>query len=155
MVPLKMLPNADVIDCNCPNLNTHCEYVGWIKDGFLHTNFDCGKVYISYEGQMEDEDGNLLVPDHDLLNEYYETATKERILENLMMNDEPNIIGKLNYIKQSLRIARNNALSMVNTPDFAEMRSVWEMNRKAQYSKYYDMFKSYQNYPNNTNSFLR
>jgi len=40
----------------------------------------------------------------------------------------------------------------VNTHNFAELQKVWAANRKAQYAKYYDMFKSYdpirrQGYP--------
>ena len=38
--------------------------------------------------------------------------------------------------------ARNNALSFVNTPDFAQLKNLWEKNRKAQYHNYYNMFKS-------------
>ena len=92
---------------------------------------------------MEDDDGNLLVPDHDLLNEYYEYAIKQRIIENLIMNDEVVNQAKVQLIETRFRAARNNALSLVNTPNFSEMKRVWEMNRKAQYAKYYDMFKSY------------
>lgn len=92
---------------------------------------------------MEDDDGNLLVPDHDLLNEYYEYALKSRILENLMMNDTPNADKKLQLIEARYRVARNNALSLVNTPNFSELKAVWEGNRKAMYSRYYRMFSSY------------
>ena len=42
-----------------------------------------------------------------------------------------------------LRAARNQALSFVNTPNFAEIRQIWKANRTAQYSRYYDMFSSY------------
>ena len=37
---------------------------------------------------MVNEDGELMVVDHDMINEYYEYALKQRILENLVMNDE-------------------------------------------------------------------
>jgi len=67
---------------------------------------------------------------------------KQRILENLYMNGE-DVVNKIQLIEQRLRPARNNALSIVNTPDFEEMQQLWETNRKAQYYKYYDMFKSY------------
>ena len=50
---------------------------------------------------------------------------------------------QLSYIAQELRAARNNALSLVNTPNFEELRMVWTTNRKAMYGRYYDMFKSY------------
>jgi hypothetical protein len=83
-----------------------------------------------------------MVLDNPYVNEYYEYAIKQRLLENLYMNGE-DVVQKLNLIEQRLRAARNNALSLVNTPNFAEMYKMWEMNRKAQYNKYYDMFKSY------------
>jgi hypothetical protein len=114
---------------------------GEIKNGFIYTNLEEAKIYISYEGALEDEEGNLLVLDHPMINEYYEYAVKQRILENLFMNGE-DVSQKLGLIEQRLRAARNNALTIVNTPNFSEMRRLWEMNRRAQYQKYYDMFKS-------------
>jgi len=143
LLPLKILANPMTIDCDCPNLYWTSPNTAWIKDNFLYTNFADGKVYINYQGMMEDEEGNLLVPDHDLLNEYYEYALKQRILENLIMNDEMQAGQKLQLIEARYREARNKALSLVNTPNFAELKKVWEVNRKAQYAKYYDMFKSY------------
>jgi hypothetical protein len=114
---------------------------GYIKNGFIYTNIDQGKLFISYQGALEDHDGNLLVLDHPMINEYYEYALKQRILENLFIAGE-DVSQKMQLIEQRLRAARNNALSIVNTPDFAEMYKLWQTNRKAQYSKYYDMFKS-------------
>lgn len=142
MLPIKILENPQNVDCDCPNLYMNCDNQAWIQNGFLFTSFKTAKVYISYQGMLEDDDGNILVPDHDMLNEYYEYAMKQRILENLLMNDEP-VDKKLQLVEVRLRAARNNALSIVNTPNFSEMKRVWQMNRKAQYSKYYDMFKSY------------
>jgi len=114
---------------------------GYIKNGFIYTNIDEGSVFISYQGALEDHDGNLLVLDHPVINEYYEYAMKQRILENLFINGE-DVSQRMQLIEQRLRGARNNALSIVNTPDFAEMYKLWQTNRKAQYNKYYDMFKS-------------
>jgi len=114
---------------------------GYIKNGFVYTNLEEGSIFISYQGALEDHDGNLLVLDHPVINEYYEYAMKQRILENLYINGE-DVSQKMQLIEQRLRGARNNALSIVNTPDFAEMYKVWQMNRKAQYNRYYNMFKS-------------
>ena len=114
---------------------------GYIKNGFIYTNVEEGSVFISYQGSLEDDEGNLLVLDHPVINEYYEYAMKQRILENLYINGE-DVTQKMQLIEQRLRAARNNSLSIVNTPDFAEMYKVWQMNRKAQYNRYYDMFKS-------------
>lgn len=139
--PLKMKTSQN-IECECPNLYWDVPNEGWLKHGFLYTTFQTGKVYLNYQGSLEDDEGNLLVPDHDLLNEYYEYALKQRLLENLLMNGE-DVSQRLQLIEQRLRVARNAALSLVNTPNFAEMKKLWWSNRKAMYSKYYDMFKSH------------
>lgn len=140
--PITILENPQMVDCGCPNLYWKSPYTAWIRDGWLYTNLDCASIYISYQGQLEDEDGNLLCPDHDEMNEYYEYAVKQRILENLMMNDEP-VGQKLQLVEQRLRAARNYALTIVNTPNFSEMKQVWAANRKAMYGRYYDQFKSF------------
>jgi len=141
LIPLKMKKSQN-IECDCPNLYFNTINEGWLKDGFLFTTFETGKVYLNYQSSMEDEEGNLLVPDHELLNDYYEYALKQRILENLYLNGE-DVTQKISLIEQRLRGARNQALSLVNTPNFKEMEELWWANRKAMYGKYYNMFKSY------------
>lgn len=142
LMPLKMIDNAEGVECGCPNLYMKCADEIWIKDGFLYSNLDCGKIYLNYQGMLEDDDGNLLVPDHEMLNEYYEYGVKQRILENLMFNDE-DVVQKLQYVEQKLKIARNVALRIVNTPNWSELKKLHEKNRKAQYNKYYSQFSSY------------
>ena len=142
-VPIEILPyNYGEPECNLKYVGSY-NYRIKIKDNFIHTiNFQEGRVYINYESVMEDDEGNLLVLDHPTVNEYYEYALKERILENLFFNGE-NVGQKLEYIQAKLRPARVNALSFINTPDFGEMKRMWEKNRKAMYGKYYNMFNSY------------
>lgn len=134
--------NSQFVDCDCPNLRHMAHDEAYIKDGWVYTNFEEGNLYINYQGTLQDDDGNLLVPDHPYLNEYYEYALKKRILENLIM-DGSNVAAQLQLVQQEYRAARNNALSVVNTPNFSEMEKLWTANRKAMYGKYYDMFKSY------------
>jgi len=121
------------------------EHKAHIKNGFIYTNIEEGKLFISYQGALEDHEGNLLVLDHPMINEYYEYAIKQRILENLYIHGE-DVAQKMQLIEQRLRSSRSQALGIVNTPDFAEFKQVWEMNRKAQYHKYYNMFKSTEGY---------
>ena len=141
LIPLRMKPSQN-IECDCPNLYFNTPNQGWIKNGYLYTTLDTCKVYLNYQGELENEEGEILVPDHPLLNEYYEYGLKQRILENLYMNGE-DVSNKVQLIEQRYRAARTNALSMVNTPNFEEMKKLWWANRRAQYGKYYDMFKSY------------
>ena len=63
-------------------------------------------------------------------------------LENMIFAGE-NVVNQSQLIEQRLRAARNNALGFVNTPNFEEYRKIWEVNRQAQYNKYYDMFSSF------------
>lgn len=141
MFPLKIKPNPIMVSCDCPNLSWNCPDEVWIQDGFLHSSFRNGKIYINYQGHLEDDDGNLLVPDHDMINEYYEYGLKKRILENLLMARE-DVGPQIQMIEAQYRIAKIQALTIVNTPDFAEMKQVHDMNRKAMYGKYYQMFSS-------------
>ena len=142
MYPLYITDNEKV-QCECPNTMWKGAFnEARIENGWLITNFETGKVYINYMGDMIDDDGNIMVPDHEMINEYYEYALKERILENLVMNGE-NVGDRYTLIAQKLRAARNNALTIVNTPNFSELKKLWEVNRKAQYHNYYNMFKSY------------
>jgi hypothetical protein len=140
---IRILANAMSVDCDCPNLYWDSPFTGWIQDGYFYTNYPHGNLYINYQGMLEDDNGNLLVPDHDMLNDYYEYALKQRILENLIMNDETVSPTKIQIIEDRYRKARNAAKSIVNTPNFAEIKKLFESNRKAQYHKYYSMFKSY------------
>jgi hypothetical protein len=143
--PLRMRSSKQ-IECECPNLYYETPDEGWIENGFLNTNFECGKVYLNYQGDMVDDNGNLMVPDHELINDYYEYALKQRIFENLFINGE-DVAQRMQLVDVKLREARNNALSLVNTPNFKEMEKLWWANRKAMYGKYYYMFMSQS--PNN------
>ncbi len=145
--PIAMSGSSKTISCDCPDYTWKSPYQGKLKDGYIFLNLESGKVYINYQGTLEDEEGNLMVIDNPIINEYYEYALKQRILENLYMNGE-DVMQKLNLVEQRLRASRNNALSLVNTPNFEEMRKMMNMNRKAMNYLYYDMFKSY-----NPNSF--
>ena len=143
--PLRMKASQE-IECDCPNIYHNTADEGWIKYGFLNTTFEHGKVYLNYQGDLSDDNGNLLVPDHELLNDYYEYALKARILENLFINGE-DVSQRIQLIESKLKPARNQALSLVNTPNFKEMQDMWWTNRRAMYGKYYSMFMS--NSPNN------
>ena len=133
---------SQFVDCDCPNVQAMCHNEAYIRDGYVWTNLKTANMYINYQGALENADGELMVPDHPFLNEYYEYAMKERLLENLAFEGE-NVGNQLQLVIAKLRGARNNALSLVNTPNFSEMKQVWTLNRKAMYNRYYSMFQSY------------
>lgn len=125
---------------DCMNLGCDSENKARIDNGFIYTNFDCARVYLHYTAHLEDDQGRLLVLDHPYVNEYYEYALKQRILENMLLAKEP-VQMEFQLMEARLRAARNNALSFINTPDYDELKKVWEMNRQATHEKYYKMFE--------------
>lgn len=127
------------IDKDSFNLRNHGRYHGEIKDGYIYTDINCGRLYISYEGNLEDDEGNLLVMDHPLVNEFYEAALKERLLQNLYINGE-DVLQRWQMIKQDLRVARINALSFINMPDYEEIQEVHQSNRRKMFHQYYRIF---------------
>lgn len=95
-----------------------------------------GEVYISYTSQMTDDEGNLLILDHPLVQEYYEYAIKERIYEDLWLNGIEEYQNKLAYMSEKLRKAKIEALSFVRMFDFSELKQVYFDNRKLMKMKY-------------------
>lgn len=145
LYPLRLINNAQGIECGCPGLYVRCADEAWIKDGWLYTNFHhnngCGTVYLNYQGQMVDDDGNLMVPDHETLNPYFEYALKTRILENLWLNGE-DVAQKMQLMEERRKVAKGAAKVIVRTPNFAEMQELWQQNRNVQWNKFYSNFSS-------------
>lgn len=142
MMPVHFRQSKEV-SCKCHNLNYQCPEEAYIKDGFVFLGFECGNLYIHYEGAMVDEDGNLLVLNKSVINSYYEWAVKVKIFESLVMDGSTEYFQTLQYAKQEELKYRREANSIVNTPDFEEFRNLHFMNREAQYQKYYHQFSSY------------
>lgn len=139
---LYIVPSKQVEPGN-PFKRNECVGTAEVKNGYLYVHgIDCGYVYISYQAALEDEEGNLLVIDHPIINEYYEYALKQRILENLYLNGE-DVSQRISLIEPRYRAARNNAMSLVNTPDFQQMFEAWKNNRARMHQRYYEPFRSY------------
>lgn len=114
----------------------------YIKNGWLYTEFEEGTVYLNYINNMEDDEGNLLVWDDPIVNEYYEYSFKVRILENMLIAGEQ--VGELYKLMDSKRRnARLEARNLRFTPGFDEIVKVHNTNRKVMYNKYYKMFSKF------------
>lgn len=118
------------------------DYVhGWIKGDFLKIQgIEKGNIYINYESSMEDEEGNLLVIDHPLLNDYYEYALKRRILENVYFNGEESALQKLQVIEPRYDRAKKEANGVADMPDFKELQDTLDINRKAAHKRFISIF---------------
>lgn len=120
------------------------KYVGChsveIKNGYLYCSYPHGKIYISYQGALEDEQGNLLVLSHPEIDFYYINAIQEYIFKIMYYSMGEQVEGKYNMVKQETKEARARALSIVNCPNFEEIQRQWRLNREAQYKRYYNTF---------------
>lgn len=104
---------------------------------YINTAFQDGKVYIEYISQMLDDEGNILILDHPLTTEYYEYEIKMRILEDLWLNGQEEVLNRLKYIKEEVRKAKIIAKNFVNTFDFSELKQVYYANRRRMAEKYF------------------
>lgn len=116
-----------------------------IRNGFVYfPTMDCGKLYINYQGILEDDDGNLLVLDHPEINMYYESAVKERILQNLYFNEGDEKSRTLwKEMQQIYKQDRQRALSIVNTPEVYEMQQTYQLMRRQKEWRYFNPFSKY------------
>lgn len=121
--------------------DNHYKQSGYIKQGWLFTNFDEGKVYLNYSSNMEDDEGNLLVLDHDIVNKYYRYALIVKALEIMLLQGEQ--VGDVyKLMDKKRRDARIEARNIVYTPGFSEIQQVWQNNRRNMYNRYYSLFKT-------------
>lgn len=109
-------------------LKNNCIHVPGVKDGILR---------ISYTSKMENEEGEYIVLDHPLVNDYYEYSIKERLFENLVMAGHPEYAQRMQLAGQKAEMNKIQANGYVNTPDFAELKRNHRMQRARTYHKYY------------------
>lgn len=110
----------------------------------VHFSFREGQVYLSYLSDMVDNDNNVLVLDHPLVNDYYEYAVKKRIFENMEINKEGDFLRDFQLLSLELRQARIQAINFINTPEYGDIIKVHEANRKRFYNQYARYFDEYR-----------
>lgn len=106
-------------------------------------SFREGKVYLNYLSDMVDEDNNLLILDHPLVNDYYEYQIKKKIFENFKINKEGDFLQDFQIMKGELRDAKIKAINFINTPEYGELLEIHKQNRR----RFYQRYVSYFNYP--------
>lgn len=126
----------------CPSTNWHNSlYEVDIEGEEFIFSFKTGKVYICYLGDLQDEDGSLLYPFHPLLNSYYEYAIKEKILEDMFLNSDADVVEKLKYIKEERRKAYYDAYNYIQSSSVNDWSNVMKKRKMEFYKKYYKMFE--------------
>lgn len=117
-----------------------------IKDGYVVTNFEKGEVIINYLGTLEDEEGNLLVLDHPMINEYYEYSLKKKLFESLYLNGDEAVLQKLQFIQMEVDKAKIVAFGIVNTPEISDIMKAFDYNRHKIINKYFNPIQKTNNF---------
>jgi hypothetical protein len=115
--------------------NKQREFTIDFKNEEIQTNIETGTLYISYLSELMDEEGNLLVLDHDYINPYYEWTLKAKILEDLFYNSEADVQQKLQDARNNRDQYRNRAVSLVVKPEYREISNY----RKKIEQDFYDL----------------
>lgn len=104
-----------------------------------------GYVYIGYYSLPYDEERKeLLVPDNPIVRTFIEYAIKKKILENALLNfNDSNVQAKYSIVESAYREYELKAHSLVNMPNFAEMKKMWELNRRYIYDRFFRMYSRY------------
>jgi hypothetical protein len=108
------------------------EYQVDIKNEKIYTNIKEGTLYMSYIADMVDDDGNLLVLDHDITNPYYEWAIKAKLLEDMVYNKDAPVQELMQDARANARIARGEAISIVIRPEYRE-KNAYTLNKIRQF----------------------
>lgn len=123
-----------------PCSNTSKDYTIDLDNDTFKFSFKEGEIYLCYLGNLVDEDGNLLIPFHPKLNDYYEYAVKEKILEDMYLNSEADVIQKLQYITAKKREAYAIAWDFANTREVNEWSKIQKKLQTEYYNKWYKMY---------------
>lgn len=115
--------------------NKQREFIIDFKEEEIITNIESGTLYLSYLSELVDEEGNLLILDHDLVQFFYEWSIKEKILENLYYNSEADVKLKLDDAREKAALERNKAVSLVLKPEYREMANY----RRKQEQDFYNL----------------
>jgi hypothetical protein len=143
--PIKLTRKShNLCSDNCFNLSVDSEkykYVMDIEEGVMTlSGIKEGKIFISYLTDMVNEEGELLIVDHPLINDYYEYSVKERIFENIMLNSDADVAQRLMYIKNEKKLARIDAMNFAYMPEYTEILDYMKVRNNSFYNKYIKIF---------------
>ena len=94
-----------------------------------------GYVYLQYTSNMKEEGNIPICIDNEIILNYYEQAIKYEILQDLYINKRLEIAQALQLVEKKLILAKNEAISLVSTPEFGELQQIGNFLRR-QYRKY-------------------
>ncbi len=104
-------------------------------------SFKNGEVFLSYLGDLVNEEGDLLIPDNEMILPFYEWTLMKAILEDLFMNSEADVINKYNLAQKNLIDAKLVAMDYVNAFKGGQLD---HLSKKRKIQFYNDWMKKFE-----------
>lgn len=141
LIPLQ-LSNSLYNRCTeySPCINNTQNYKIDLEDDLFKLSFEKGEIYLCYLGNLVSDEGEIQIPFHPMLNSYYEYAVKEKVLEDMFLNSDMDILNKLKYISQKKRDAYVVAWDFANTREVNEWNKIQKKLQQQYYNKWYQIF---------------
>jgi len=123
---------------DCPNVFVTCDKVIEVNpDNTVTATFEKGYVYLNYVGTMEDEDEDLLIIDHPLVEPYYEGELTRTILKSIVYNKDGAVAELYQDAKIEAARAKIDAMHFTAMPGYDEIRDLYQSQRVRLYKKYF------------------
>lgn len=130
--------SSQYIDKFCFN-KPRGKYTIDIEEEEIILPFREGELYMMYTAIMEDEDGNILVPFHPLITNWYEWCVKEKILQDVIFNSDGDAINQLKLAIQQKDLFYLDAWKFQMEPEYRQAQK-WQAQKEANfYGKYFNM----------------
>jgi hypothetical protein len=110
---LKLVKGFDRTICSKGCLNLNPAVFGKkaneinITNDYLNANFNKGSIYLRYTGLGMDDSGQLIIPttQHDRLKDYLIYYCRMRVLEDLAVGGDSDVLNLLSYFNEKQRLA--------------------------------------------------
>ncbi len=139
---LSLSPSSYIYtDSSCINNTLKGKFTIDIDDEKISTPFREGELYMMYYSNLIDEDGNILVPFHPLLTNWYEWCVKEKILIDMAFNSDGNVSDKLKLAQLEKTKSWLDALDFEMEPEYQNLKNIQKKNEMKMWEKYFKWVK--------------
>lgn len=128
-------------DSSCINNTMKGKYTIDIDGEKISTPFREGQLYLMYYANLEDEDGNILIPFHPLITNWYEWCVKEKILMDMAFNSDGNVADKLKLAQMEKTKSWLDALDFEMEPEYHQLKNMQKKNEMQMWEKYFKWVK--------------
>lgn len=140
LIPLSLSKNSDVYtDQFC--FNGKGKYQIDINEETIDLPFREGELYFMYFNNLQNENGELMVPFHPLISNWYEWCIKEKILQDMLFNSDGDVVNKLKYASTEKAKYWLDAVNFVSEPFYKELQQIQKRKELKFYNEYFAIMK--------------